>query len=52
MIFFSVLGDLAVSLNLNPLYLMLPAAVIIINHDYGGADDDDDYADAGDDDYR
>ena len=31
MIFFSVLGDLAVSLNLNPLYLMLPAAVIIIN---------------------
>ena len=29
--FFSVLGDLAVSLNLNPLYLMLPAAVIIIN---------------------
>ena len=27
---FSVLGDLAVSLNLNPLYLMLPAAVIMI----------------------
>ena len=41
---FSVLGDLAVSLNLNPLYLMLPAAVIIINQDFGGADDDD-YAD-------
>ena len=29
-IFCSVLGDLAVSLGYNPLYLMLPAAVIIL----------------------
>ena len=29
-IFCSVLGDLAVSLGYNPLYLMLPAAVIML----------------------